>query len=162
MEIQSTLVNRHGQTLKVIYRDEDPLVNLEGKIFQSVASYCFFNEQLVVVYAESKGKWSIPGGHIEEGETYEEGAIREVLEETNMRVIKQRLLGYQDVYEPGGIARQIRLVSIVEPNGLFVSDSDGEITEIKLIKPEEHKDYLNWGKIGDHLMSRALKIKKEL
>lgn len=31
-------------------------------------------------------KWSIPGGHIQEGETYEEGAIRETKEETNLNV----------------------------------------------------------------------------
>ena len=31
-------------------------------------------------------QWSIPGGHVQEGETYEEGAVRETKEETNLNV----------------------------------------------------------------------------
>tara|TARA_B100000287_G_scaffold413409_1_gene444882 strand:+ start:506 stop:916 length:411 start_codon:yes stop_codon:yes gene_type:complete len=31
-------------------------------------------------------RWSIPGGHIQEDETYEEGAIRETKEETQLEV----------------------------------------------------------------------------
>lgn len=31
-------------------------------------------------------RWSIPGGHIQEDETYEEGAIREIEEETQLEV----------------------------------------------------------------------------
>lgn len=31
-------------------------------------------------------RWSIPGGHIQEDETFEEGAIRETKEETNLEV----------------------------------------------------------------------------
>ena len=31
-------------------------------------------------------QWSIPGGYVQEGETYEEGAVRETKEETNLNV----------------------------------------------------------------------------
>ena len=33
------------------------------------------------------GRWSIPGGHIQEEEAFEEGARREVKEETNLEVV---------------------------------------------------------------------------
>lgn len=33
-----------------------------------------------------KGEWSLPGGALEVGETLEEGMVREVLEETGLRV----------------------------------------------------------------------------
>lgn len=33
-----------------------------------------------------KGEWSLPGGALELGETLEEGVVREVLEETGLRV----------------------------------------------------------------------------
>lgn len=32
------------------------------------------------------GKWSVPGGYLEYGESFEEGAVREALEETGVRV----------------------------------------------------------------------------
>jgi 8-oxo-dGTP diphosphatase len=41
----------------------------------------------------SKGLWSIPGGRIEPGETDEQAVVREVAEETGLRVTCGRLLG---------------------------------------------------------------------
>jgi 8-oxo-dGTP pyrophosphatase MutT (NUDIX family) len=32
------------------------------------------------------GKWDLPGGHIVEGESWEQGAIRETAEETNLQI----------------------------------------------------------------------------
>ncbi len=34
----------------------------------------------------SAGEWSLPGGKLEWGETFEDGAIREVLEETGIKI----------------------------------------------------------------------------
>jgi 8-oxo-dGTP diphosphatase len=36
--------------------------------------------------AHASGTWSIPGGHLEFGETWEAAAVREVLEETGMEI----------------------------------------------------------------------------
>ena len=44
-----------------------------------------------LLISDSKGRWTIPKGHIESGETPEETAVREVIEETgivDMRVIE--------------------------------------------------------------------------
>lgn len=38
-----------------------------------------------------KGEWSLPGGGLEVGETLEEGVMREVLEETGLRVTPVRV-----------------------------------------------------------------------
>lgn len=39
------------------------------------------------------GLWSIPGGYIDRGEVVEEAAAREVLEETGLVVVAERLVG---------------------------------------------------------------------
>lgn len=159
MEIKSTIVNKEGQAFDVIYRESDPLKDIKGKILQGVHAYCFYKDHFVVVYTESKKYWTPPGGGIEEGESYEEATIREVLEETNMKVLELEFIGYQDVYESERISRQTRSFCLVEPIGKFVSDPDGDITKIKLIKPYEYKQYFDWGIIGDRIMNRALEIK---
>lgn len=43
-----------------------------------------------------KGRWSLPGGHIEPGEPARDAALREVLEETG---VTARLLGLADVLD---------------------------------------------------------------
>ncbi|MDO8729205.1 MAG: NUDIX hydrolase [bacterium] len=160
MKISSTLTNHSGQILKVVYSESDPLINLDDKVLQGVHAFCFYNGQLVIVYAESKKYWTPPGGGIEKGEAYEDAIIREVKEETNMKVLHQELIGYQDIYEPDKIVRQTHSFCLVEPYGDFVSDPDGDISEIKLIDPKDYKKYFNWGIIGDRIMEKALGMLK--
>lgn len=166
MEIKSTLTNRSGQVLKVIYKEDNPLNDLKGKILQGVHAYCFCNGNLVIVYAESKGYWTPPGGGIESGESIEEAVIREVKEETNMKVLCQEFIGYQDIYQRdiygnNQIVRQTRSFCEVEPLGDFISDPDGDITEIKLINPLDYRKYFDWGVIGDRVMEQSLALIKK-
>ena len=162
MEIKSYLTNRTGQVLEYIYcEDRDPEEDLEGKILQAVHGFCFCGDKLVIVYSNIKGYWSFPGGGIESAETYEEAIVREVKEETNMKVLHQELIGYQDVFELNRIIRQTRSFCVVEPYGEFVSDPDGDVTEVKLIEPKDLKQYIDWHEIGDRLLERALSMFKE-
>jgi ADP-ribose pyrophosphatase YjhB (NUDIX family) len=162
MEIKSSLINRSGQKLNLIYREDDPLKDLDDKVLQGVHAFCFCNDMLVVVYAAEKGYWAPPGGGIEPGESFEEAVIREVKEETNIKVLSQKFIGYQDIYEPDRIVRQTRSVCVVEPYGPFVKDPDGDVTEIKLIDPADYKKYFDWGKVGERIMERAFELKKAL
>lgn len=52
------------------------------------------NKILMVKEAKQKcyGKWNIPAGHLEDGETIFEGAIREVFEETGCKVKLKNVL----------------------------------------------------------------------
>lgn len=160
MEIKSTLINRSGQVLDYIYYEGiDPIKNLGDKILQGVHAFCFYGDKMVIVYSESKKYWTPPGGGIEKGETYEEAVIREVMEETNMKVVHQELIGFIDIQESNKTIRQTRSFCIVEPIGDFEKDPDGEVTEIKLINPKEYKQYFDWGVIGDRIMKRALELK---
>jgi len=48
--------------------------------------YAFLDEKLMMVRNRKRGGWEIPGGRLKRGETYEEGARREFLEETGHRL----------------------------------------------------------------------------
>ena len=118
---------------------------------------------MVIVYSAKKGYWGHPGGTREENETIDEALTREVCEETNMCITARRIVGYQEVFEPGKVVAQTRHLCIVEPIGPFVADpDDGEITEIKMIDPNDLKKYVDWGKVGEHLLKRAMEMKKIL
>ncbi len=162
MEIKSQFKSRNGEMIDYVYREgSDPIEGLEGKILQAVHGFCFYGDKLVVVYAGDKGYWTFPGGGIEPGETWQEATVREVKEESNMKVLHQELIGYIDVYEKDRIIRQTRSLCIVEPYGDFVSDPDVDITEIKLVDPKDYGQYVKWGEIGDHIVKRALEIRSK-
>ncbi len=162
MEIKSTLTDQSGEVLSVVYNDIDSELDLGGKKIQGVHAYCFCGDKLVLVYSDNKGYWTPPGGSVEEGEDVRTAVCREVKEETNMKVLKHRFIGCQDITGPNGVVSQTRSVCIVEPYGPFVSDPDGEVTKIELFDPKDYKKYFDWGEIGDHLMRRALELKAQM
>lgn len=162
MEIKSTYTNQLGQVLDVTYKDISDEFDLGDKKIQGVHAYCFYKNKLVLVYSEKKGYWTPAGGRVEKGETARDAVRREVKEETNMNVILQRFIGYQDITESKDVVSQTRSVCIVEPYGPFVSDPDGDISKIELIDPKDHKKYFDWGEIGDHIMNRALELKTQM
>jgi ADP-ribose pyrophosphatase YjhB (NUDIX family) len=161
MEIKSEF-EHGGKIYKTHWVEDDPTKNLsEYNKLSSAAAICFYGDKIVIVLAGKKGTWAPPGGSIEAGETYEEAVIREVKEEANMKVLYQECIGYQDVSgDDGRTIRQTRSFCIVEPYGDFESDPDGDITEIKLIDPQDYKKYFDWGVRGDRIMERAMEIKR--
>lgn len=159
MEIRSTYVDDNGQTLPLVYRDIETEDELIGKSIKAVHAFCFYGDKLVVVYSAKKGVWSPPGGMVETGEGVFAAMQREVREECNMRVCEHRLIGYQEITQSSGLVVQVRVTCLVEPYGPFVSDPDGDVTQIALIAPSEYKKYFDWGEIGEHVMYRALNLK---
>ena len=66
----------------------------------SVISIVDAGERKTLLVREQKlknyGKWNLPGGHLNAGEGFQEGAIREALEETCLSV---RLISLVGIYE---------------------------------------------------------------
>lgn len=106
----------------------------------------------------------MPGGGIEPGETFEEGVTREIREESNMKVLELFPLGYEMYASPatGEINYVLRYAAKVEPYGPFVADpASGEVTDMKLIDPEDYKKCFDWGERSDAMMKKALGLVKK-
>ena len=54
------------------------------------------NQLLIVKTHKWKGKYTIPGGHVEMGEYLEDALKREIQEETGLNLIKAKYLCYQE------------------------------------------------------------------
>jgi ADP-ribose pyrophosphatase YjhB (NUDIX family) len=50
-------------------------------------------EKVLLTRREDNGRWCLPGGHVEAGESVTEACEREVLEETGLKVRVTRLIG---------------------------------------------------------------------
>ena len=100
---------------------------------------------------------NLPGGKTEPGETLEQTMVREVEEETNMRVISWEPLGYQICTHrgTGQISYQFRAYAKLEKIGEFINDSGGNVQGHKLIELEKINEYINYGVVGERLISSA-------
>ena len=55
---------------------------IDKSLYTRVVAVCRYNGKWVYVRQKGKTSWEIPGGHIEEGETWQEAIKRELYEET--------------------------------------------------------------------------------
>ena len=152
-----------GKEFKLRYWDLDSFSGFPYEKCRQVYGVCFYKNKIVISRGGKLGKWSLIGGTIEKGETFEETLSREVREESNMKVLKCLPIGTQEVTAPDGmIIYQLRYCASVEPIGVFEKDPAGSVIEIKLIDPKDYKKYFDWGKIGDRIMTRALSLREGL
>lgn len=80
-------------------------IDVEKKIQQSAGCFVWVNDEFLVLFREKDGTWGIPGGKVEEGETYERAAWRELFEETGIRKMPYHVfrdLGTYEVFDCSG------------------------------------------------------------
>ena len=65
------------------------------------------DHKILLIHHKGFNKWVQPGGHIDEGETFEEAAMREAYEETGVKVklLGERFPREDDFIRPLGIQR---------------------------------------------------------
>lgn len=162
MEIKSQF-EYEGKIAYVTYKDTDSFDDLRSKNVTQVYAICFWNDKIVLVHNKNQDSFSLPGGGLEKDEVFEDCLKREIKEETNMKVISFAPIGYQEVTDfENPAVFQLRYVCAIEPYGDFVSDPDGDVDQIKTIDPEEFKEYIKWGEVGDRIFERALELKNKL
>jgi 8-oxo-dGTP diphosphatase len=90
-----------------------------------------------------KGYWSAPGGHLEYGESWEEGARRETFEEAGIKIKNIRLAGLtSDIHED----EKKHYVTIA----LAADYNSGDV---KIMEPEklERWEWFEWDKLPEPL-----------
>lgn len=89
-------------------RDQPIYVTVDSVIF-----YAEENDEYVVLIKRKndpfKSKWALPGGFLEEEETLENGAARELIEETGIQVTSLKQIG---VFSDPGRDPRGRIISI--------------------------------------------------
>lgn len=164
MNITENYKGYSGVEYTLEYSDADSFDDLDYSFCRQVYGVCFCDNQMVIGYGGQKHNWGLIGGTIEKGETFEQTLGREIKEESNMEVLRSIPIGYQKVIDTrdGSYVFQLRYACIVRPFGPFIVDPAGSVTEIKLIDPESCKQYFDWGKIGERIVSRALELKDSM
>ncbi len=71
-----------------------------------------------------KGRWALPGGFVEYGETVEEAALREVKEETGMDARIKKLVGVYSDPDRDPRGHTISIVFLMEAKGETIAGDD--------------------------------------
>ena len=82
-----------------------------------------------------KGLWSLPGGRVEPGESDAAAVVRELAEETGLRVTPGRLVGAVDRPGPGGATYDIRDYAATVTGGTLRAGDDA--SEARWVAPGE-------------------------
>lgn len=154
--------DERNKNWQFIYFDANSFDGLPYEQCRQHLGVCFYGDKVVLGWHEGKhNHWSLVGGTIEPGEFIDSALIREVQEESNMKVLWHKPIGYQQVTTADGkVFFQLRSYCEVEPIGDFVSDPAGIVTRITYIEPNDFKNFVDWGEIGNRIIERAVEIHK--
>ncbi len=122
-----------------------------------------FDKRGKILIVKNKGKWSLPGGTPEKGETFEETLIREIDEEADVNIKNIKPLGYNKIEEikfgKKSVFYQLRFIAeISKIKKQTIDPATNTQFERRFINPKDFLTYTLWGRHGETMIKRALKI----
>ena len=100
---------------------------IEKVEFTNMCMVC--NDNKVVVIDRQKKDWAgitFPGGHVELGESFTDSVIREIQEETGLKISSPQLCGIKDWYE-SGCRYVVLFYKTTHFEGELVSSEEGKV-----------------------------------
>jgi 8-oxo-dGTP diphosphatase len=110
-----------------------------GIVHRSVASG---RAEIACIYREARGDWTFPKGKLDEGETFEQAALREVAEETGMNCHVLRFVGTTNYTHRKGKPKIVAYYLMAVGDGEFAPNA--EVDELVWLPMEHVRSHLTW------------------
>lgn len=98
----------------------------------------------VLLIQQNDGFWGFPKGHVEQNETEEQTAIREVKEETNLDIEIDSKYRYQIEYELPNGNQKIAVFFLAKPTSTKIEKQEEEISTIEWVEFEKVEEKLSF------------------
>ena len=118
-----------------------------------------FNEKgEILLLHQNAGHWGLPKGHVEQGETEEQTAIREVKEETNIDVVINTEYRYSIVYSPKEDVEKEVVYFVAKNTSNDITPQLEEVQEVKWLDIDNAINTISY----DNSKELLKKVKKDL
>jgi 8-oxo-dGTP diphosphatase len=98
--------------------------------------------EVACVYREARGDWTFPKGKLAEGESFEECALREVLEETGLVCDIGPFIGTTNYIHRKGRPKVVAYYLMTALGGEFIAND--EVDELRWVPLQHVREVLTW------------------
>ena len=98
--------------------------------------------EVACIYREARSDWTFPKGKLDEGETFEQGALREVLEEIGITCSVTRFVGTTNYTHRRGKPKIVAYYLMSAGEGEFFPNA--EVDVLVWLALEEVREHLTW------------------